>query len=80
MEEKPIYKDADLSEASKAALRVFITEARVDKLGKMLRNLFLGYISRELDTPPADLDDTIADLQALFDFLDVVEAENLDFA
>lgn len=73
MTNRPSPSDHTLPEGTLDALNAFIRAVPPDRLSKTLRNLFLSNIYHELDTPPVDLEERILDLQALFDFLDVLE-------
>jgi hypothetical protein len=55
------------------ALQTFLETVPPGRLSKTLRNLFLSHIYHEMDTPSLTLEDSIMDLQALFDLLDALE-------
>ena len=73
MQNRPSPADHTLPDGALDALNAFVRAVPPDRLSKTLRNMFLSNIYHELDTPPVDLEERIVDLQALFDFLDVLE-------
>jgi hypothetical protein len=73
MKNRPSPTDHNLPDEAMDALHAFIKAVPANRLSKTLRNLFLSNIYHELDTPSVDLEEHILDLQALFDFLDILE-------
>ncbi|TDW99399.1 hypothetical protein [Dinghuibacter silviterrae] len=76
MENKPL--EESLPSEALAALNTFLKAVPVDRLSKNLRNLFLSHVYHELDTPSVDLEESIVDLQSLFNFLDALEPISKD--
>lgn len=73
MEKKTSTTDETLPKEAIAALQAFLEAVPVGRLSKTLRNLFLSNIYQEIDAPSLALEESILDLQALFDLLDALE-------
>jgi hypothetical protein len=73
MEKKPSHSEEPLPKEAIAALQTFLETVPAGRVSKTLRNIFLSHIYHESDTPSLDLEESILDLQALFDLLDVLE-------
>lgn len=73
MEKKTSTTDETLPKEAIEALQAFLEAVPVGRLSKTLRNLFLSHIYQEIDAPSLALEESILDLQALFDLLDALE-------
>lgn len=73
MEKKTSTTDETLPKEATSALKAFLETVPVGRLSKTLRNLFLSHICQEIDAPSLALEESILDLQALFDLLDALE-------
>lgn len=73
MEHRSSTTDESLPSEALDALKTFLRAVPVHRLSKKLRNLFLSHVYHEMDAPSVDLEDSILDLQSLFDFLDALE-------